>query len=60
VLKDFGAKACGQIIDASCCDAGDCTRKPIYLHAQVPVIGFYEHGFAAWWVFDEAGILIEK
>ncbi|MEX0968504.1 MAG: GNAT family N-acetyltransferase [Bacteroidia bacterium] len=59
VLKEYRGKGIGKaLVNAVVSDAGRL-NKPVYLHAQLPVIKFYEkHGFKAEGkIFEEAGIL---
>jgi len=59
VLKKFRRRGVGtKLLNRAIVTAETLRAKKIYLHAQVPVIGFYETmGFrCAGGVFDEAGI----
>ncbi|MGH7795966.1 MAG: GNAT family N-acetyltransferase [Candidatus Binatia bacterium] len=59
VLKRFRRKGVGtKLLNSAMMTARKLGAKKIYLHAQVPVIGFYElRGFrSVGAVFDEAGI----
>ena len=63
VLKTYRRKGVGtQLLKRAVSSARKLGAKKIYLHAQVPVIGFYEamgfHAVGA--VFDEAGIAHKK
>jgi predicted GNAT family N-acyltransferase len=59
VLKDYRGRGIGkQLLQRAAATARKGGAKSIYLHAQVPVIGFYESmGFRCVGpIFDEAGI----
>jgi predicted GNAT family N-acyltransferase len=63
VLKTYRRKGIGgQLLKRAIATARSRHARKIYLHAQVPVIGFYERmGFRAVGpVFDEAGIAHRK
>jgi len=54
VLKSYRGKGVEKIAPAGCCDGKKLAREHL-LHAQVPVIEFYEKlGFARSAVFNEA------